>query len=122
MGAEEQGNLSIGSARTTVDAPKTFSFALFDGLDWQPPGPHSPEVGDAIKYRDGTVAVVGTSSLVSYGPRSEMVAVAQLIKREEAKATKDPAPEATAPAAQVLASGKAAEGEEAQATEEPEAK
>ena len=71
----------------------TQALGEFDKLDWQPLGPDSPEVGDAIKYRDGSVAVVGTYSHVSYGPREEMVAVARLIRSDEAKTEESPATE-----------------------------
>ncbi len=66
---------------------KKFPFANLDELlgklNFQPLTENSPELGDVIKYRDGTVAIVGDSPVVSYGPREEMQSVARLFPREE---------------------------------------
>ena len=43
--------------------------------------PDSPISGDVIKYKDGSIAIVGTASCVSYGSRAEMLEVARLFPR-----------------------------------------
>jgi hypothetical protein len=60
---------------------------LLSRLDWKPieQRPDSPRLGDVVMYKDGGVAVVGTASQVSYGPRSEMQAVARLFPHVETK-------------------------------------
>lgn len=55
------------------------------GLDFQPLGANSPEAGDVVMFSDGSWVVVGTSSLVSYGPRAEMVSVARLYPHTSAE-------------------------------------
>jgi hypothetical protein len=54
---------------------------LVADLDWRPLSAESPEVGDVIKYRDGSFAFVGTSPHVSYGPREQMESVARIYPR-----------------------------------------
>lgn len=55
---------------------------LLGDLEKRPLGPDDPQVGDVVFYTDGSWAVVGTSSQVSYGPREQMQAVARLFPRE----------------------------------------
>ena len=58
---------------------------LLSKLAFEPIGKHpvSPTLGDVIRYRDGSFAIVGDSPHVSYGPRAEMAEVARLFPRPE---------------------------------------
>lgn len=73
-------------ATSQGETPFLKSDDLLKLLNWEPISDHpeSPKLGDVIMYRDGLWAVVGTSSLVSYGPREEMQSVARLFPEVKA--------------------------------------